>query len=295
MISNIEEYLFQLKKELKGLDKAVIQDALADAEEHLTTAIANLIEQNDKLSKEEVLMTVIDKYGEPSEIATEYGKMEKFYTPVFAPMQNNDPRPWWQKVLLIVGDLRAWGAVLFMLIAMITGIIYFTWVTTGLSFSFSLIILIIGLPVLGLFLLSIRGLALVEGRIVEALLGTRMPRKPMFLAKDKGWWGKFKALFTQGVTWKAMAYMILQMPLGIIYFTLIVTLLATSIGCIAAPVLELVFHLPLEINGEEAFTPRFWLFLLPVAGVLLLLGMLHLAKLIGRIHGKFAKIMLVRD
>ena len=117
----------------------------------------------------------------------------------------------------------------------------------------------------------------------------------MFLAKDKGWWGKFKALFTQGVTWKAMAYMILQMPLGIIYFTLIVTLLATSIGCIAAPVLELVFHLPLEINGEEAFTPRFWLFLLPVAGVLLLLGMLHLAKLIGRIHGKFAKIMLVRD
>ena len=39
MIKSIDEYLDSLKNSLKGCDSATIQDALADAEEYLRTAI----------------------------------------------------------------------------------------------------------------------------------------------------------------------------------------------------------------------------------------------------------------
>ena len=176
---------------------------------------------------------------------------------------------------------------------MLTGIIYFTWAITGLSTIIPLLIFVIGLPLAGFFLLSVRGIALLEGRIVEAMLGIRMPSKPMFVDKDKGWWGKFKALISSGITWKALIYMILQMPLGIFYFTLVITFFTVSLLLIAAPILELIFHLPMEINGTDAYTHKWLLPLLPFIGALLLLMSLHLFKFIGKLHGLFAKLMLV--
>ena len=44
-----------------------------------------------------------------------------------------------------------------------------TWVVTGLSLSLGLLILIVGIPLTVLFFGSVRGLALLEGRLVEAL------------------------------------------------------------------------------------------------------------------------------
>ena len=44
MLKNVDEYLLELKKELKGSDSALIQDALSDAEEYLRTALENALE-----------------------------------------------------------------------------------------------------------------------------------------------------------------------------------------------------------------------------------------------------------
>ena len=294
MYKSIDEFLSVLKRELKGNDRALIQDALSDAEEHIRTALENIMNTKQEVTEEEALSQAIESYGDPSEIAADYKKLDEYLTPVLAPSKNVDNKPWWKKFLLVIADPRAWGATLYMLISIITGIIYNTWVVCGLSVSLPLLIFIIGLPLAGFFLLSVRGIALLEGRIVEALLGMRMPRKPMFMSKDKGWWGKFKALVSSGITWKALVYMLLQMPLGIFYFTLIITLFAVSLSFIAAPILELVFHLPMEIDGTDVYTHKWLLPLLPIAGALLLLCTLHLAKLVGKLHGMFAKLMLVK-
>ena len=45
MIKSIEEYLELLKTELKDSDTATVQDALADAEEHLRAALGSLREK----------------------------------------------------------------------------------------------------------------------------------------------------------------------------------------------------------------------------------------------------------
>lgn len=71
----------------------------------------------------------------------------------------------------------------YMLIAFVTGIFYLSWAVTGVSISISFLIFIFGFPIALLFLLSVRGLALIEGRLVEALLGVRMPRRPFFCIK----------------------------------------------------------------------------------------------------------------
>ena len=52
MIKSIEEYLDALKAELKDSDAATVQDALADAEEHLRAALTNLREKQTEIPEE---------------------------------------------------------------------------------------------------------------------------------------------------------------------------------------------------------------------------------------------------
>ena len=182
-----------------------------------------------------------------------------------------------------------------MLFSLVTGIVYFTWAVTGISVSLGLLVLIIGLPIAGIFLLSVRGIALVEGRIVEALLGVRMPRRSFFTRRNIGWWAQFKALVTEKRTWIAMIYMVLQLPLGIIYFTLFVTLIAVSLYGIASPVLQLGFDLPVYyINGLSYYLVGWMLPLAVIGGALLATLTMHLSRYVGRLHGSMAKKLLVR-
>lgn len=101
-------------------------------------------------------------------------------------------------------------------------------------------------------------------------------------------------LVKDSYTWKALLYAALQFPLGLIYSLGIVLLFAFSLGFIGSPVLELVFHIPLDLFGDDVFTPVWFLPIVCIAGFFLLPLTFHLAKLVGKVHGKFAKSMLVR-
>ena len=74
-------------------------------------------------------------------------------------------------------DPRAYGALMYMLLSLVTGMFYFTVVVTGMALSLGLFILIIGIPFALLFIGVCRVLGHVEGRIVEGLLAVRMPRR----------------------------------------------------------------------------------------------------------------------
>jgi uncharacterized membrane protein len=189
MTNSIAEYLRELRHELAGTDPATIIDALTDTEDHLTTALAGVRMEHPQLSESEALADVIVRYGTPAEIAAAYRDVEGRTRPALAVSPKNDERSAASRFFGIVYDPRAWGALLYMFISMVTGIIYFTWVSTGLYLSIGLLVLIIGLPVAYLFLMSFRGIALVEGRIIEGLLGVRMPRRALFSQPGLGWWG----------------------------------------------------------------------------------------------------------
>ena len=295
MIQSINEYLFQLKKELVGSDSATIQDALSDAEEHLRTALNSALESKPGVSEADALPLVIEKYGLPADVATAYRDIEARVQPAFMRPEQTYRRPIISQFFGVFADPRAWGALLYLLFSLGTGVFYFTWATTGISMSLGFLILIIGLPFAGLFLLSVRGIALVEGRIVEALLGIRMPRRPLFSRRNIGWWSQLKALVTEKRTWITMIYMILQLPLGTIYFSVFITLIALSLSGIAMPILQLGFDIPININGASYDLAGWMLPLVVVAGCLLATLTMHLAKYVGRMHGALAKALLVRS
>ena len=175
MIKSIKEYLHQLKNQLANSDRAIIQDALSDAEEHLRDAYNNALVVYPNMSEEEALAQVIEKYGTPDEIASAYREIEFRTPPALARRKTySEKRPTGIRFFGVYADSSAWGALLYMILSLGTGIFYFVWTVVGLSVSAGLLVLIVGIFIFAAFLLSVRGLALIEGRIVEGLLGVRM-------------------------------------------------------------------------------------------------------------------------
>lgn len=294
MIEPIDEYLAQLRNELAGRDTALVQDALSDAEEHLRTALQEQSATQPGGTKRELIAAIIDKYGSPQEIAAAYLEVEALTRPALDRRKAAREQPALLRFLSVLSDPGAWGALLYLLMSVVTGIVYFTWAITGISLSLGMILLVIGLPFAALFLLSARSIGLVEGRIVEALLGMRMPRRPVFSPQGQGFWERVKAIFSEGRTWMTVLYMICMLPLGVLYFMVFISLLSFSISFIAAPILELVINEPLIQLGAVAYHPPMWLMpLVVLAGCIMFLATMHLAKIVGRLHGSFAKTMLV--
>jgi hypothetical protein len=296
MIKNVNEYLVQLKKELSGSDPAVIQDALVDCEEYLRIELANTIDADPNVSEADALPSIIEKYGSPVEIAAAYRDIEERVPAGIHRPLHLAHRSALSRFFGVFADPRAWGALLYLILSLGTGIIYFTWAVTGISLSLGLMVLIIGIPFTVLFLLSIRGIAYLEGRLVEALLGVRMPRKLQFSGSNLGWWKRIKGLFSERGTWTAMLYSILQLPLGIFYFTLFVTLISVSLYFIATPVTEGILNIPVVDSDETEYHMANWLIpFIFLAGIILITATMHLAKLLGRGHAKIAKAMLVTE
>jgi uncharacterized membrane protein len=303
MIQSVQQYLSLLKKELSGCDRATIQDALSDTEQHLSMALASAT-SDGKIPESEALTQVIEEYGTPEEVAKAYREIENRLAPALSQSSNTDEpktreakdeRPLLRRFFGVFVDSRTWGAVLYLLFSLVTGIIYFTWAVAGISLSAGLLLLIIGLPFAGLFILSVRGVGLLEGFMVEALLGIRMPRRPLFYRKNMGWWQRFKQLVSDKHTWLSLVYMILQLPMGIISFVVLVVLIAVSLYGIALPILQLVLDLPVSyVNGVSYYLVDWMLPLAVVAGILLATLTMHLARFLGRQHGRLAKALLVK-
>ena len=295
MIKSIEEYLDQLRGELKDSDAATVQDALSDAEEHLRMALANSKQDQPEVSDEEALNQIIEQYGSPAETASAYVEVERRTIPQLG-RESQKIQSVFVRFFGVYTDARAWGALLYMLIAFVTGIFYFTWAVTGFSLSVSFSIFIFGLPFALLFFLSVRGLALLEGRLVEGLLGVRMPRRPLFTQPNLKWFERLKELAVDRHTWFSILYMLIQFVLGTIYFILFVTALSVSLGFTATPFIQIFWNYPVLTIGRERFFLPYWqLVLLGGGGILLWTAFMNLARTIGQLHGRMAKALLVRD
>jgi len=291
---SIQEYLDQLRAELAGADPALIQDALYDAEEYLRAEL----DSNRGKTEEQVLAAVATTYGAPEEVAEAYRNTE-------AKVQKalRTPRPKQRKSLLgrffgVYTDPRAYTSLLFMLLAYVTGIFFFIWAVTGLAMSVGFMILIIGLPFFLLFLGSVRLLSLVEGRIVEVLLGVRMPRRPVYPAgKSRPIMERVKEVFTDPRTWSTLLYMIVKLPLGIVDFVFIVAFGAVSLSLIFAPIVAL-FHggVWLDFDGIDIYSVP-WIItpIFTTIGIVLLAVLLHIARGMGWVHGHLAKNLLVKS
>lgn len=290
----VATYLAQLRRALKGAPAGLIADALADCEDHLNSEIA----QNPDLNETQILAGVVETYGTPAEIAEEYRDMEHTISTPFPQPEAQDQRRF--GFFNVVSDPRTYGALLYMLLAMPTGIFYFTWALVGTILSLVFSIFIIGIPFTLIFIASVRVLAHVEGRVVEALLGVRMPRRlPSSVPADEGLWTKIKEAFSDVRTWSSLFYMLLRLPLGIAYFVIGVVGLSLSLGVTGGAIYSLISgESHIQISNapylEHILHTAPGLLVLALAGILLFFVVLHMARAIGWVHGKIAEALLVR-
>lgn len=301
----IDEYLRALRAAFGDADRALVHDALSDAEEYLRGELA-LAGGTDEAA---VLARIVESYGAPEEVAAAYRQTEATVQRALEPRR---PLPGASAAGAEAGDARpasglfgpfrdphAYGAVFYMFLSLVTGLFYFTWTITGASLSLGFMILIIGIPFLLLFLASVRVLALVEGRVVEGLLGVRMPRRPAY-APDLPLLERIRAMLVDGRTWTALLYLLLMMPLGMGYFTAAILGVFVPLALILAPLGHLVLG-DLLLSEGVRFSMGPWegpadglaYLLLPLVGVALLVAFMHLARGLGRLHGALAKALLV--
>jgi len=293
-MKSIDQYLSALERELAGSDLATIRDARADAEEHLHAAVEIMKESNPDLTEAEAVAACIAEYGTPAEIAAAYKQIEDYLVPALAPRKPAPDRSVQAKFFGIIADPRAWGSLLYMLLSLVTGVVYFSWAVTGVSLSLGLAILILGVPVAILFLLSVRGISFLEGRLVEGLLGVQMPRRMSFTRPGMEWIDRLQLLATDRHTWFSLLYLLLQLPLGIIYFTLVVTLVSLALSFMAVPFVQTFVDIPLINFGSRSYYFPIWSYpLVFLVGILIFLVTMHLAKLVGNLQGRYAKALLI--
>ncbi|HEY5981992.1 MAG TPA: sensor domain-containing protein [Anaerolineales bacterium] len=190
-------------------------------------------------------------------------------------------------------DPSTYGALFYMLISLVTGVVYFTVAVAGLSMSIGLLILVIGLPFAFLFMLAVRGMAVAEAGLVQAVLGVRIDTGPLFRQPGLTLVQRMKALVTDRRTWRSMLYQVLQLPVGVFNFTMTVTGLALSLGLMAIPA-AVIFGDPqvLLISGQ-VLTIRPWVpTAIALVGFLLLTITLNAVRSSGRKHAEYAKSLL---
>lgn len=293
MEQSINDYLDALKLALADQDPALIQDALYDAQEHLRAAT------QDEPSRS--FDDISEDYGSPTEIAQFYCEMESTVELAFnGPAKKtkvNVKRPGF---FAILKDPQAYRAMIYLFLTLPLGLVYFAWVViVGLACLGSCLF-VVGIPVFFAYLKSMQLFSLFEGRLIETLLGQRMPRRPRLqhsLQQETAgslwqiWSAKFNAELTNRRNWTTIGYLLLQCGLGFVYFLSVVSTAIVSVAVFLSPLVDPILH---AINPANTIDLNWYWF--PVAmpgGVLGLMASLYLAKFIGKQQAKLAKLMLV--
>ena len=301
---SIDEYLRQLRSALASEDAALIQDALYDAEEYLRAEVA----AHPDLSETDVLELIASTYGAPEEVAAAYRDTE---VKVKAALKTPAPPVTAQagrvrRFFGIFMDVRAYTSLFYMLLTLVTGVVYFTFAVAGLSLSAGLAILVIGIPFFLAFIGLARVLALGEGRLLEATTGERMPRRPVHPGPPAPWLTRIADMLKDVRTWTTLLYLLLMLPLGIIYFTFTILGVAFGLRLVLAPIILLGQGLgwfPPGFSGGEIRLDD-WSYTAPhqsvvgaliclVLGVVILALWLHAVRGLARGHARLAKLLLV--
>ena len=300
---SIDEYLRQLRGALAGEDAALIQDALYDAEEYLRAEVA----AHPERSEADVLELIASTYGAPGEVAAAYrdteAKVKAALTPPAPPAtaQTSGIR----RFFGIYMDVRAYTSLFYMLLTLLTGIVYFTFVVTGLALSAGFAVLVIGIPFFLAFIGIARVIALGEGRLLEAMTGERMPRRPVHPGPPASWLTRIGNMLKDVHTWTTLLYLLLMLPLGIFYFTITITGLGVGLRLALAPLILLghglgwfpwgISQQMMSVDGFGYDSPASFLGALfsMVLGIVILTLLLHAVRWIARSHARLAKALLV--
>ena len=211
----------------------------------------------------------------------------------------------------LLRDPRTWTRIAYLLLAFPLATTYFVVLITGLALGFGLAIVIVGFGVLAVTLLVWRLFAMIERLLAIHMLGANVRPMSMPNPQSASLAESARRILTDPVTWKSLAYLLIEFPFSVFSFTLALTLLTVSLSLVAVPVAYAVAALVDPSFPADAFLhsdfpgPRFAqtapafqaavVLIIGGVGALFSLGSIATLNGLGVLWGHFAELMLGVD
>lgn len=177
---------------------------------------------------------------------------------------------------------------------------WFSYVVTMLATSAGMLVTLLGLPLLGLTLVTSRGLASLDCRLTEALLGVEMPRVAALRPRAGGFWRTVKMRLVDREAWTDCAYLLLRFPVAVFTFTVAISFLGSALWMIGQPLLVAAgvhSQYPWWFSDQHFVIrrldmPRALLFVVP--GIILFFVSLHVVNMLADLSARFTRGMIGR-
>ena len=195
--------------------------------------------------------------------------------------------------------------ILYMLLLMPIGIVFFTYAVTVFSTALGLLVTFVGIFLLYFFFISLPYLMVVQGWFIKITTGIELPKQKVTFEENRTIIQKSFDALKNKVIWKTLLYFLFfVMPLGIITFTITVTLLSIGVSFVFAWLWPLIEW---AVTGSTLQIPIAWgplpglriawiigVAILPFIGVPLLTGSLHMINRLAVWHGRLVVRILTR-
>jgi signal transduction histidine kinase len=132
--------------------------------------------------------------------------------------------------------LQAWKELAYLLLGLPVGVVTFTVVVTGVALGVSLLITLVGIPVLVATAYADRGLAWLERRRAALVVGRPISDPPYRRPERPGALAWLKALAVDPQTWKEAAWMVVVFAVGLVGFVVAVVLWTVALWAVTFPV-----------------------------------------------------------
>lgn len=197
----------------------------------------------------------------------------------------------------VVAHPQSYRNLLYLILSMPLGIIYFLFVVTGLSVGIGTGIMWIGAVILLGTFYGIRKLMAFERLLARGLLQTSIPSRvisnPRQLEKGKTFFERARKLILSRESWAGVGYLLLKLPMGLLSFVFTTVLIPVSLGLILTPITASIPALDMRIGDWAIDTP---LEAAPfsIIGIFLMFISFHFLNAIAWLHASWAKLCLKR-
>jgi signal transduction histidine kinase len=141
---------------------------------------------------------------------------------------------WIRRVLGATVAPRTWLATFYLLLTLPLGILWFTLIVTGVALGLGLVVIWVGVPLLVVTIVVWVHAARLERWLIRTCLGVDIPDPSRRLIGGSAF-RRLRAIVTDPATWKDFVYLILLLPLGIAWFTIVVTAWSAALGLLTVP------------------------------------------------------------
>lgn len=139
-------------------------------------------------------------------------------------------------IFTIILQKQSYLNVLYLLLALPLGVIYFVVLVTGMALSLGLAITWFSVPVSFATLVAVRKLAALERNLTVWLLNADIKETSTQPTPHLGLWKQIRAYIFDANTWRNLIYLLVKLPLGVLSFSITVTLLVLAIALILTPI-----------------------------------------------------------